>query len=133
VRGARVEKNFSKLTSFSGGHAGHGGRKPAQRPGYASQRGTVTPEEALHAGAPVPAPRCTASTASASPTMRPWHSKYATILASCLPVGRCGWRSSLYVALERAGNRPVRGACSACRAVLFSAEGRRKLLQAQGA
>jgi len=46
--------------------------------------------------------------------------EYATILAACLP-SVDAVESSLYAALERAGNRPVR-ALQRLRAVLFSAE-----------
>src|SRR5256885_15825795 len=52
----------------------------------------------------------------------------STILASCLP-SVDAVESSLYVALERAGNRPVR-ALQRLRAVLFSAE-QAELLQAK--
>ena len=54
--------------------------------------------------------------------------EYATILASCLP-SLDAVESSLYVALERVGNRPVR-ALQRLRAVLFTAE-QAELLQAQ--
>jgi GntR family transcriptional regulator len=56
--------------------------------------------------------------------------EYATILASCLPSVEAV-ESSLYVALERAGNRPVRALQRLC-AVLFTAE-QAELLQAQEA
>ena len=56
--------------------------------------------------------------------------EYATILASCLPSVEAV-ESSLYVALERAGNRPVR-ALQRLRAVLFTAE-QAELLQAREA
>ena len=54
--------------------------------------------------------------------------EYATVLASCLPSLEAV-ESSLYEALERAGNRPVR-ALQRLRAVLFTAE-QAELLQAQ--
>jgi GntR family transcriptional regulator len=54
--------------------------------------------------------------------------EYATILASCLP-SIVAVESSLYAALERAGNRPVR-ALQRLRAVLFTAE-QAELLQAK--
>jgi GntR family transcriptional regulator len=54
--------------------------------------------------------------------------EYATILASCLPSLEAV-DSSLYVALERAGNRPVR-ALQRLRAVLFTSE-QAELLQAK--
>jgi GntR family transcriptional regulator len=56
--------------------------------------------------------------------------EYATILASCLPSVEAV-ESSLYVALERAGNRPVR-ALQRLRAVLFTSE-QAELLQAKEA
>jgi GntR family transcriptional regulator len=89
--------------------------------------GTVTPEEAL-----------TLRASPGTPVYRfhrirfaddaPMALEYATILASCLPSVEAV-ESSLYVALERAGNRPVR-ALQRLRAVLFSAE-QAKLLQAK--
>ncbi len=57
----------------------------------------------------------------------PMSLEYATILASCLPSIEAV-ESSLYAALERAGNRPVR-ALQRLRAVLFTAE-QAELLQA---
>ncbi len=54
--------------------------------------------------------------------------EYATVLASCLP-SVDAVESSLYEALERTGNRPVR-ALQRLRAVLFTAE-QAKLLKAQ--
>jgi len=88
--------------------------------------GTVTPEEAL-----------TLRASPGTPVYRfhrirfaddvPMALEYATILASCLPSLEAV-ESSLYVALERAGNRPVR-ALQRLRAVLFSAE-QAELLQA---
>jgi GntR family transcriptional regulator len=54
--------------------------------------------------------------------------EYATVLASCLP-SLDAVESSLYEALERAGNRPVR-ALQRLRAVLFTAE-QAELLQAK--
>ena len=89
--------------------------------------GTVTPEEAL-----------TLRASPGTPVYRfhrirfaddaPMSLEYATILASCLP-SLDAVESSLYVALERAGNRPVR-ALQRLRAVLFTAE-QAELLQAK--
>jgi GntR family transcriptional regulator len=91
--------------------------------------GTVTPEEAL-----------TLRASPGTPVYRfhrirfaddvPMSLEYATILASCLP-SVDAVESSLYVALERAGNRPVR-ALQRLRAVLFTAE-QAELLQAKEA
>jgi GntR family transcriptional regulator len=113
----KVEKNFSKLTSFSEDMRARG-RKPhsvwLQR-----AAGTVTPEEAL-------ALRLSPGT----PVYRfhrirfaddvPMAIEYATVVASCLP-SVDAVKSSLYEALEQSGNRPVR-ALQRLRAVLLTAE-----------
>ena len=113
----KVEKNFSKLTSFSEDMRARG-RKPhsvwLQR-----AAGTVTPEEAL-------ALRLSPGT----PVYRfhrirfaddvPMAIEYATVVASCLP-SVDAVKTSLYEALEQAGNRPVR-ALQRLRAVLLTAE-----------
>jgi len=122
---ARVEKNFSKLTSFSEDMRARG-RNP-RSVWLRKAAGTVTPEEAL-----------TLRASPGTPVYRfhrirfaddaPMALEYATILASCLPSMEAV-ESSLYVALERAGNRPVR-ALQRLRAVLFSSE-QAELLQAQ--
>jgi len=122
---ARVEKNFSKLTSFSEDMRARG-RNP-RSVWLRKSTGTVTPEEAL-----------TLRASPGTPVYRfhrirfaddaPMALEYATVLASCLPSVEAV-ESSLYVALERAGNRPVR-ALQRLRAVLFSAE-QAKLLQAK--
>jgi GntR family transcriptional regulator len=122
---ARVEKNFSKLTSFSEDMRARG-RSP-RSVWLRKSSGTVTPEEAL-----------TLRSSPGTPVYRfhrirfaddaPMALEYATILASCLPAIDAV-ESSLYAALERAGNRPVR-ALQRLRAVLFSAE-QAELLQAR--
>lgn len=113
----KVEKNFSKLTSFSEDMRARG-RKPhsvwLQR-----AAGTVTPEEAL-------ALRLSPGT----PVYRfhrirfaddvPMAIEYATVVASCLP-SVDAVKTSLYEALEQTGNRPVR-ALQRLRAVLLTAE-----------
>jgi GntR family transcriptional regulator len=114
---ARVEKNFSKLTSFSEDMRARG-RNP-RSVWLRKAAGTVTPEEAL-----------TLRASPGTPVYRfhrirfaddaPMSLEYATILASCLPSLEAV-ESSLYTALERAGNRPVR-ALQRLRAVLFTAE-----------
>jgi len=122
---ARVEKNFSKLTSFSEDMRARG-RTP-RSVFLKKSAGSVTPEEALalraSPGTPVyrfhrirfadDAPMCV---------------EYATVLASCLPSLEAV-ESSLYEALERTGNRPAR-ALQRLRAVLFTAE-QAELLQAK--
>ena len=122
---ARVEKNFSKLTSFSEDMRARG-RNP-RSVWLRRSAGTVTPEESL-----------TLRASPGTPVYRfhrirfaddvPMALEYATILASCLP-SLDAVESSLYVALERAGHRPVR-ALQRLRAVLFTAE-QAELLQAQ--
>ena len=122
---ARVEKNFSKLTSFSEDMRARG-RNP-RSVWLRKSAGTVTPGESL-----------TLRASPGTPVYRfhrirfaddvPMALEYATILAECLP-SLDAVESSLYVALERAGNRPVR-ALQRLRAVLFTAE-QAELLQAQ--
>jgi GntR family transcriptional regulator len=122
---ARVEKNFSKLTSFSEDMRARG-RNP-RSVWLRRSSGTVTPEESL-----------TLRSSPGTPVYRfhririaddaPMSLEYATVLASSLP-SLDSVESSLYEALERAGNRPVR-ALQRLRAVLFTAE-QAELLQAK--
>jgi GntR family transcriptional regulator len=122
---ARVEKNFSKLTSFSEDMRARG-RNP-RSVWLRKAAGTVTPEESL-----------TLRSSPGTPVYRfhrirfaddaPMALEYASILASCLPSLEAV-ESSLYTALEQAGNRPVR-ALQRLRAVLFTAE-QAELLQAK--
>src|SRR5262245_21786306 len=121
----RVEKNFAKLTSFSEDMRARG-REP--RSVWLNRAaGTVTPEESL-----------TLRSSPGTPVFRfhriryaddaPMALEYATVLASCLPSIETV-ESSLYEALEKSGNRPVR-ALQRLRAVLVTAE-QAKLLKAQ--
>ncbi|MET0499169.1 MAG: GntR family transcriptional regulator [Steroidobacteraceae bacterium] len=122
---ARVEKNFSKLTSFSEDMRARG-RKP-HSVWLSRAAGTVTPEESM-----------TLRSSPGTPVLRfhrlryaddaPMALEYATILASCLPSIN-SVETSLYEALEKTGNRPVR-ALQRLRAVLFTKE-QAKLLRAQ--
>lgn len=122
---SRVEKNFAKLTSFSEDMRARG-RTP-RSVWLKRSEGQVTPEESitlkLSPGAPVyrfhrlrfadDSPMCL---------------EYATIAGDCLPsLDAVG--ISLYEALERAGNRPVR-ALQRLRALLLTAE-HAKLLNAR--
>src|ERR1700693_2981303 len=122
---ARVDKNFAMLTSFSEDMRARG-RTP-RSVWLKRAAGAVTPEEALtlrlSPGAPVyrfhrlrfadEAPMCL---------------EFATVAASCLPsLDAVG--ASLYEALEKAGNRPVR-ALQRLRALLLNAE-QAKLLHAR--
>jgi GntR family transcriptional regulator len=114
---ARVEKNFSKLTSFSEDMRARG-RTP-HSVWLKKSAGSVTPEEAL-----------TLRSSPGTPVYRfhrirfaddtPMAVEYATVLASCLP-SIDAVEASLYEALERAGSRPVR-ALQRLRAVLLAAE-----------
>lgn len=116
VRG-RVEKNFSLLTSFSEDMRARGRTPRSEWLKRAS--GTVTPEEAL-----------TLRSSPGTPVYRfnrlrfaddaPMSVEYATIVASCLS-SLDAVESSLYQALELAGNRPVR-ALQRLRAVLLTRE-----------
>jgi GntR family transcriptional regulator, N-acetylglucosamine utilization regulator len=113
----RVEKNFAKLTSFSEDMRERG-REP--RSVWMNRAaGTVTPEESL-----------TLRSSPGTPVFRfhrirfaddaPMAIEYATVIASCLS-SLDDVESSLYEALERTGNRPVR-ALQRLRAVLLTAE-----------
>jgi len=121
----RVEKNFAKLTSFSEDMRARG-RKP--RSVWLDRAvGTVTPGESL-----------TLRSSPGTPVYRfsriryaddaPMALEYATVLADCLP-SVDAVETSLYEALERTGNRPVR-ALQRLRAVLLTAE-QAQLLKAQ--
>ncbi|MBS0611719.1 MAG: GntR family transcriptional regulator [Proteobacteria bacterium] len=122
---ARVEKNFSLLTSFSEDMRARG-RKP-HSVWLKRSAGTVTPEEAL-------ALRLSPGT----PVYRfhrlrfaddtPMALEFATIVAAALPA-LDAVDDSLYVALERGGQRPTR-ALQRLRAVLLTAE-QAELLKAQ--
>lgn len=114
---ARVEKNFSKLTSFSEDMRSRG-RNP-RSVWLKRSTGSVTPEEAM-----------TLRSSPGTPVYRfhriryaddaPMAVEYATVLATSLP-SVDAVETSLYEALERTGNRPVR-ALQRLRAVLFTAE-----------
>jgi len=122
---ARVEKNFSKLTSFSEDMRARG-RTP-HSVWLKKTAGSVSPEEAL-----------ALRSSPGTPVYRfhrirfaddaPMSVEYATVLASCLQSLEAV-ESSLYEALEHAGNRPVR-ALQRLRAVLLGAE-QAELLQAK--
>lgn len=114
---ARVEKNFSQLSSFSEDMRARGLHPHSVW--LKRSQGTVTPEEAL-----------TMQLSPGTPVYRlhrirfaddaPMALEYATVLASCLPTVE-SVDSSLYEALERTGNRPVK-ALQRLRAVLLTAE-----------
>ena len=114
----RVEKNFSKLTSFSEDMRARG-RKPRSVWLRRAARHRHARGVADRCGR-APARRCFASIACAYADEAPMALEYATVLAYCLP-SLDAVKTSLYEALERAGNRPVR-ALQRLRAVLFTRE-----------
>ena len=114
---SRVEKNFSKLTSFTEDMIARG-RVPTSS-WLRKLQGTVTPEESL-----------TLSLSPGTPVYRfhrlrfadgaPMALEYCTVPAFCLPSIE-SVESSLYTALAKSGYRPTR-ALQRLRAVLFTAE-----------
>ena len=121
----RVEKNFSKLTSFSEDMRARG-RNP--RSVWLNRAaGTVTPEDSLPLRSSPGTPVYRFNRIRYADEV-PMALEYATVLASCLP-SIDAVEASLYEALERTGNRPVR-ALQRLRAVLLTAE-QAKLLKAQ--
>jgi GntR family transcriptional regulator len=122
---SRFEKNFAKLTSFSEDMRSRG-RTP-KSVWIKRTDGHVTPEEAL-----------TLRLSPGAPVYRfhrlrfaddvPMCLEYATIAGDALPSLK-SVDASLYEALERAGNRPVR-ALQRLRALLLNAE-QAKLLHAR--
>jgi GntR family transcriptional regulator len=119
---ARVEKNFAKLTSFSEDMRARG-RTPRSE-WLKRAEGTVTPEESLSLGLSPGTPVFRFNRIRIAEDT-PMSLEYATVLASCLPSIKAV-ESSLYEALERTGNRPVR-ALQRLRAVLLNAEQARLL------
>ncbi|HET7844356.1 MAG TPA: GntR family transcriptional regulator [Xanthomonadales bacterium] len=112
---ARVEKNFAKLTSFSEDMRARG-RTPRST-WLRRSEGTVTPEEAL-----------VLRLSPGTPVFRfhrlrfaddaPMSVEYVTIVADCLP-SMAAVEDSIYAALEKVGNRPVR-ALQRLRALLLN-------------
>jgi len=114
---ARIEKNFAKLTSFSEDMRARG-RTP-HSVWIRRSAGTVTPEEVLvlrlSPGTPVFRFHRVRYADNA-----PMSLEYATLVAASLPSLEAV-DESLYEALERSGNRPVR-ALQRLRALLLNAE-----------
>lgn len=121
----RVEKNFSKLTSFSEDMVARG-RTP-HSVWLKKSKGTVTPEEALTMGLSPGTPVYRFNRLRFADDA-PMALEFCTVQAFCLP-SIDAVESSLYMALEKAGYRPVR-ALQRLRAVLFNAE-QAELLRAQ--
>ncbi len=123
----RIEKNFAKITSFSEDMRARG-RRP-HSVWLKKLEGSVSPEEALTLGL-----------SPGSPVYRfhriryaddaPMSVEYATIIAACLP-SLSAVDSSIYEALEKAGNRPAR-ALQRLRALLLNAEQARLLNAREG-
>src|SRR5438105_4416694 len=124
---SRIEKNFARITSFSEDMRARG-RTPRSEWLKRSQ-GSVNPEEAfalrLSPGSPVYRFHRIRFADEA-----PMALEYATISAGALPSLE-SVHSSLYEALEKAGNRPVR-ALQRLRALLLNSE-HAKLLHAREA
>jgi GntR family transcriptional regulator len=123
--GGRIEKNFAKLTSFSEDMRARG-RVPSSR-WLRRSEGQVTPEEAMRL-ALSPGAKVYRFHRIRLADDEPMALEYCTIAATALP-GLEAVEHSLYEALERAGNRPVR-ALQRLRAQLLDDE-QAKLLQAE--
>ena len=114
---ARVEKSFSKLTSFSEDMAARG--RKATSSWLSRSEGTVTPEESLTLGLSPGAPVYRFNRIRFADGA-PMALEYSTLAAFCMPSPDFV-ETSLYEALEKTGHRPVR-ALQRLRAVLFTDE-----------
>jgi len=121
----RIDKNFAKLTSFSEDMRARG-RIPRSA-WLKRSEGTVTPEESLKL-ALSPGTLVYRFRRLRFADDEPMSIEFATIVASFLP-SLDAVQDSLYGALERAGNRPVR-ALQRLHSMLLSAE-QAKLLKAK--
>lgn len=101
---AKVEKNFAQLTSFSEEMQARG--RTASSRWISRSAGRVSPDEALTMRAS-PGTHVYRFSRVRLADDSPMSIEYATILASCLP-SLDAVENSLYVALEKTGNRPVR-------------------------
>jgi GntR family transcriptional regulator len=113
----RVEKSFSKLSSFTEDMIARG-RAPSSS-WVSKLEGTVTPEEALSLGLSPGAPVYRFQRIRYADEV-PMAVELSTIAGYCLPSLEAV-RDSLYAALEKAGNRPTR-ALQRLRAVPFGTE-----------
>jgi GntR family transcriptional regulator len=116
-RSERVEKNFSKLSSFSEDMRARG-MQPSSR-WLSRMEGTVTPNEGL-ALALSPGSRVYRYRRVRLADDRPMAIEYSTVPADCLP-SIDAVTTSLYEALRQAGCEPVR-ALQRLRAAAFGAE-----------
>jgi GntR family transcriptional regulator len=114
---ARVEKSFSKLSSFSEDMISRG-RKP-HSVWLNRSAGTVTPEESMTLGLS-PGSAVYRFSRIRYADEAPMALEYSTVPAFCLPSFEAV-EESLYDALERNGHRPTR-ALQRLRAVLFTRE-----------
>jgi len=121
----RIDKNFAKLTSFSEDMRARGSTPHSEW--LKRTEGTVTPEEAMKL-ALSPGTLVYRFHRLRYADDAPMAIEYATVVASALP-SLDTVKDSLYDALERAGNRPVR-ALQRLSALLLSEEHAR-LLDAQ--
>lgn len=119
---ARVEKSFSKLSSFSEDMISRG-RSPSSDVVLRAE-GLVTPEEALSLGLS-PGTKVYRFQRVRYADNVPMAMEYATIAGHCLP-GADAVSDSLYAALDAAGCRPVR-ALQRLRAIHFPAEQAKRL------
>ncbi|MDG5494301.1 MULTISPECIES: GntR family transcriptional regulator [Azospirillaceae] len=110
----RVEKSFSKLSSFSEDMAARGRR--ASSSWISKGPGQVNPEEAMALGLSPGAPVFRFARIRYADDV-PMALEFSTIAGYCLPSADAVG-SSLYAALEKAGSRPVR-ALQRLRAVPF--------------
>ena len=118
----RVEKSFSKLSSFSEDMAARG--RTASSSWISRAAGIVNPEEALALGLSPGAPVLRFNRLRFADEV-PMALEYSTVAGYCLPSVEAV-DDSLYAALDAAGNRPVR-ALQRLRAVPFGAEQARML------
>ena len=121
----RVDKNFAKLTSFSEDMRARGSTPHSEW--LKRAEGTVTPEEAMKL-ALSPGTLVYRFHRLRFADEAPMSIEYATVVASALP-SLDVVKDSLYDALERAGNRPVR-ALQRLSALLLNEE-QARLLDAQ--
>ena len=118
----RVEKNFSKLSSFSEDMAARGMTSHSEW--LARTDGAVTPDEALMLGLS-PGTRVYRFIRIRFADEAPMALEHSTIPAFALPSAEAVG-ASLYTALEAAGHRPTR-ALQRLRAVLFTPDQARQL------
>lgn len=119
---ARVEKSFSKLSSFSEDMITRG-RQPSSE-WLSRSAGAVTPEEALSLGLSPGTPVYRFQRLRFADEI-PMAVEYSTIVGHCLP-DVDAVKDSLYTALEASGCRPVR-ALQRLRAIHFPLDQSRRL------